>query len=205
MTKIYLIRHGQSEWNYLGKVQGQKNTKLTMLGKMQAESMGNRLINENIDIIYSSDLERAFNTAEIISEKIKKPIIKSKSIREINFGIWEGLTKKDLLENYRKEYNIWLKTPEKLKIEGAESLESLKNRSIKWLDNIIKENPEKNIAIISHSATLKVLLLGILNIPLTNFKNISISNVSLNIIEYRDYNKVLVKLNDVSHLKGLIK
>ncbi len=203
MTKIYLIRHGESEWNFLGKVQGQKNTKLTDLGKSQAKAMGKRLKIENIDIIYSSDLERALNTAEIIGSQINKPVIVSKSIREINFGIWEGLTKKELREKHEDKHDIWLKSPNELELEGAENLNTLKDRAMKWINNIIKENPGKNIAIVSHSATLKVLLLGILGIPLSHYKNITISNVSLNIIEYRDYNKVLVKLNDVSHLEGI--
>lgn len=203
MIKLYLIRHGQSEWNKLGKVQGQINTSLTDLGKTQAKAIGNRLLDEGIDIIYASDLNRAFDTASIIGQEINKPVIASEPIREINFGVWEGLTGIEIREKYKDEHNIWLNDPESMKLDGAETLEVLKDRVMKWINPIIDEGSDKNIVIVSHSATLKVLLLGLLDIPLVHYKNITISNVGLNIIECRDYNKVLTKLNDISHLEGL--
>lgn len=204
MTKIYLIRHGESEWNKLKKVQGQVNTQLTELGKIQAKAMGNRLIKENIDIIYTSDLSRAFDTAKIIGKTLNRPINITESIREINFGVWEGLTNLEVQQKYKDQYNIWIKNPEKLNLNGAENLESLKNRVMLWTSSILQENMGKNIAIVSHSATLKVLLLSLLDIPLYNYKNFSISNLGLNIIELRQYNNVLIKFNDISHLEGLL-
>lgn len=204
MTRIFLIRHGQSEWNHLNKIQGQKNTLLTELGKKQALYLGNRLIDEKIDIIYTSDLNRAYNTAEIISKKINKPLIVNESIREINFGLWEGLTIEDIKNHYKDEYSIWLKEPDKLNIQGFENLISLQERAMKSINEIISENHGKNIAIVSHGAILKTMILGLLSIDISHYKNISLSNVSLSIIECRDFNNVLMLFNDVSHLKGLL-
>ncbi len=203
MTRIYLIRHGQSEWNKSNKIQGQHDTKLTELGKNQAMLLGNSLINENIDIIYTSDLTRAYDTAEIISNIINKPLIASNLIREINFGVWEGLTSNEVKENYKDEYNIWLKEPDKLNIQGLERLEDLQKRAMTFMNRIVQENSNKNIAIVSHGAILKTIILGLLDIEISHYKNISLSNVSLSIIEYRDFNKVLKLLNDTSHLKEL--
>lgn len=204
MTKLYLIRHGQSEWNELNKIQGQKNTSLTNLGKEQARSLANRLTSESIDMIYTSDLNRAYDTAKIISEQIDKPLSSSEFIREINFGPWEGLTISEMQDIYKEQYSIWIKEPDKLNMDGAESLQVLKDRAMKWVESIIQENDGKKIAIVSHGATLKVLILGLLDISLTHYKNFSISNVGLSIVECRDYNNVLTKLNDVSHLEGLL-
>lgn len=201
MTKIYLIRHGQSQWNILSKVQGQKDASLTDLGKEQARKLGKRLIDENIDIIYSSDLSRALETAKIISSIIDKPIIESKEIREINFGLWEGLTMEEIQNKYKEEYLTWMKEPEKFILEGAETLEALKNRVMKFVEKIIIENKDKNIALVSHSASLKVIILNLLGIGNAFYKNISLKNVSLSIIECRKYNNVLTLLNDTSHLK----
>lgn len=204
MTRLYLIRHGQSEWNILNKIQGQTNTFLTDLGKQQALCIANKLVKENIDIIYTSDLARAQDTARTISQKIDKPLMISESIREIKFGPWEGLNTSQMQERYREEHLIWTKEPERLKVDGIETLEELKTRALGWVEEIIKENEGKNIAIVSHGATLKVLILGLLDMPLTHFKNLSISNVALSIIECRDYNRVLTKLNDTSHLKEIL-
>ena len=203
MTKIFLIRHGQSEWNCLNKIQGQKNTLLTDLGKKQALYLGNRLIDEKIDIIYTSDLIRAYNTAEIISNRINKPLIVNKSIREINFGLWEGLTIQEIKERYKDEYSIWLKEPDKLNIQGFENLISLQERAMKSINEIILKNNGKNIAIVSHGAILKTIILGLLGIDICHYKNISLSNASLSMIECRDFNNVLILFNDISHLKEL--
>lgn len=204
MTKLFLIRHGQSEWNSLNKIQGQQNTILTELGKKQALSLGERLINENIDIIYTSDLIRAYNTAEIISKKINKPVISNNAIREINFGIWEGLTIQEIKLKYKDDYSIWLKEPHKLNIEGLENLTILQERAMKYINEIMLQNEGKNIAIVSHGAILKTIILGLLNIPISHYKNITLSNVSLSIVECRDYNNVLVLFNDISHSKELL-
>lgn len=203
MTKIFLIRHGQSEWNSLNKVQGQQNTILTDLGKKQALCLGDRLIDANIDIIYTSDLIRAYNTAEIISKRINKPLVANESIREINFGLWEGLTIQELQTKYKNEYFTWLKEPDKLNIEGLENLMTLQKRAMKYVNEILLENNGKNIAIVSHGAILKTIILGLLGIDISHYKNITLSNVSLSIIECRDFNNVLVLFNDISHLKEL--
>ncbi len=203
MTRLFLIRHGQSEWNKLNMIQGQKNTVLTDFGKKQALSIGNRLINEDIDIIYTSDLARAYTTAKIISDVIHKPLISSEFLREISFGPWEGLSIQEIQEKYRDEYSIWLKEPHKLNIDGVETLKILQARAMKYIEHIINENKGKNIAIVSHGAILKTLILGLLGIEISHYKNISLSNVSLSIIEFRDYNRVLTLLNDTSHLKEL--
>lgn len=203
LVKLFLIRHGQSEWNKLNMIQGQKNTILTDLGKEQALSLGNRLINEDIDIIYTSDLSRAYTTAKIISDIIHKPLVASELLREINFGPWEGLSIGEIQKKYYFEYSIWLKEPQSLNMKGAETLQILQKRVMKYINYIIDENKGKNIAVVSHGATLKALILGLLDIDISHYKNISLKNVSLSIIEFRDYNRVLTSLNDISHLKEL--
>lgn len=203
LTKLFLIRHGQSEWNKLNLIQGQKNVSLTELGKKQAKSLGNRLINEDIHIIYTSDLLRAYSTAQIISDIIEKPMASKEDIREIKFGSWEGLSTQEIQEKYNKEYSTWLKEPHNLNIDGIETLQLLQTRAMNCIRNIIDSNQGKNIAIVSHGATLKTIILGLLDMDISHFKNISLNNVSLTTIECRTYNKVLTLLNDISHLKGM--
>lgn len=201
MRKLYLVRHGESEWNILKKVQGQKNVNLTKKGEKQAEKIANRLDSENIDIIYSSDLKRAFETAKTIGNKLKLDVNLDKSFREINFGIWEGIPTKELSDKYCEEHLLWMKEPHKLKLEGAETLGELQNRTIKGINRISKLNPSKNILIVSHSAAIKTIILGLLDMDIRYYSKMSLNNVSLSIIEFRDYNNVLKLFNDTCHLR----
>lgn len=202
MKKIYLARHGESQWNVSKIVQGQKNIPLTDKGIKQAELLGKRLINEQIEKIYSSDLARAYDTAKIIGKIIDVEVEPMKEFREINFGVWEGLSKNELLTKYRTEYEKWLKNPKDLILEGAETLAELQERALEGINKIINLNGDRynNILIVSHSATIKVIILGLLGISLNNFKNLTLGNVSLSIIEYRNYNKVLKLFNNTDHV-----
>lgn len=204
MAKIYLVKHGESEWNVLNKIQGQVNTNLTDMGRLQGHAIGSRLLKEEIDTIYCSDLNRALDTGKIIAKEINKPLVISEPLREIKFGVWEGLTGIEVGDKYKEQQEVWRKNPEKMILPGAETLEILSERVMKWMNCTIKENVDKNIVIVSHSATLKILLLGLLDIPLFYYKNFTISNVGLSVVELRDYNNVLIKLNDISHLEGLL-
>ncbi|MBZ2173788.1 histidine phosphatase family protein [Schnuerera sp. xch1] len=201
MKKIYLVRHGESKWNILKKIQGQYDIELTQRGLNQADLIGKRLVDEKIKKIYSSDLIRAYKTAEIIGNKLKLDIVPMEEFREINFGMWEGLSIDEIKSRYSKDYALWRKEPEKLKIKDAESLFELQSRAIKGINKIINNDNINNILIVSHSATIKAMILGLLDIDLKNFKNFSLKNVSLSIIEMRDYNNVLSLLNDTNHIK----
>lgn len=202
MNKIYLVRHGESQWNILKRIQGQRDIPLTHRGLNQAHLIGNRLVGEKIDRIYSSDLKRAYTTAKIIGDKIGLEVIPMKEFREINFGIWEGLSDEEMVANFYDEMQIWRRNPEKLHIEGAETLEMLQIRAMKGVKKVIQEDDQDhNFLIVSHSATIKVIILGLLDIDLAHFKNLTIGNVGLSIIELREYNSVLKTINDTCHLK----
>lgn len=201
MKKIYLTRHGESKWNVLKKVQGQKNIDLTHKGISQAEKLANRLKNDKIDIIYSSDLSRAYETAKIVGDKNNINIIKLKELREIKFGPWEGLSKEELIKNYDEEYKLWLQTPHKLKLENVETVQELKERSKLALDIILKNKDMDNILIVSHGAILKAILLVLLDLNVSSFSKLSLNNVSLSVVEFRQYNNVLKLFNDTNHLR----
>ena len=124
-----------------------------------------------------------------------------KEFREINFGVWEGMSNDRILAEYHDEFFMWKKDPENLKVERAETLQELQLRAMNGVNKVIKNDDKENILIVSHSATLKTIILGLLNIDLSYFKNMTLNNVSLTIIEFRDYNKVLRVLNDTCHIK----
>ncbi|SCG83355.1 phosphoglycerate mutase [Proteiniborus sp. DW1] len=201
MGRLFLVRHGESEWNILSKIQGQSNTNLTDLGREQARKVAERLCKEKIDIIFSSDLSRAFDTAKIIGDKLGLEVNTFEELREIKFGVWEGLTTQEILDKYSKEHTIWMTEPHNLKLPEAESLIDLQERLLKIVNILLKNNKDKNILIVSHGASIKALILGILGIDISYYNKLTIGNTSLSIIEFRDYSPVLRVLNDTSHLK----
>ena len=203
MKKIFLVRHGESKWNVLKKIQGQQDVPLTDRGKIQAYQIGDRLLSEKIDSIYSSDLKRAYDTATIIGKKLQIDVNPMTELREINFGQWEGASYDKIYSTNHKEIILWRKAPEKLNIDGIESLKKLQLRAMSAVNKIINSETGNNILIVSHSATLKTIILGLLNIDLANFKNLTLDNVSLTIVEFRNYNRVLKVLNDTSHIREI--
>lgn len=199
MSKIFLARHGESQWNILSKIQGQRDIPLTDKGIKQAEMLGRRLLNENIKKIYSSDLSRAYTTAKIISDIVGVDIVLMKEFREINFGVWEGMTIDEIKTNYSKEFEVWRKSPEKLNLKNAETIFDVQKRAIEGINKIIKK--DDNVLIVSHGVTIKTIILGLLDINISNIKNLKLGNASLSIIEFREYNNVLETYNNTDYIK----
>lgn len=201
MGKLYLVRHGESEWNILSKVQGQSNTNLTNKGREQARKAARRLMKEKIDVIFSSDLNRALDTAKIIGEILGLEVNTLEELREIRFGVWEGLTTQEIIDKYNNEHIIWMTEPHKLNLPNAESLIDLQERLLRIVNILFKDNGDKNILIVSHGASIKALILGLLGIDISFYNKLTISNTSISIVENKDYSTVLRVLNDTSHLR----
>ncbi|RKD28051.1 histidine phosphatase family protein [Caminicella sporogenes] len=203
MKKIYLVRHGETLWNYMSKTQGCKNILLSKKGIFQAKAVANRLssFDEKYIKIYSSDLDRCLITAKYISQKINKEIEVLKDLREMNFGSWEGLTSEEIKQNYLSEYNIWRNTPHIANIPNGENLKSVQKRCLKAIYKICDEFEEGSVIIVSHGVAIKTIILGVLNIDLSNYYKISLNNGSINKIEIRSYGTVLTALNDTAHLE----
>ena len=153
-----------------------------------------------IDYIYSSELGRAIETAEIIGEQFNLDVISTPALKEMGFGKWEGLLIKEIQEEYSDLYRTWRNKPHLAKIPGGETLQTIKERTDKFLKEINDKYDGKHIVLVTHSVTARVILLSLLNSPLENIYRISQSNTALNIIELRDYGPVVIKMNDTSHI-----
>lgn len=200
MTKLYIVRHGETEWNKLSRTQGCGNDlSLSQSGKLQAEAIANRFKNIPIDAIYSSDLKRAYDTALEISKVISIPVNITTDFREMNFGCWEGLTTDEIKSTYKETFEIWKADPKEVVIPDGETLISLQNRVINKVNEIIKQHTGKNIIIVSHGISIKMLILSILCMDISYLSRVRISNTGLSIIEYGD-EPVLTLFNDTCHL-----
>lgn len=198
---FYIVRHGQTNWNILGKTQGHGNSDLTAKGIEQATELAESIVNYPIDYIYSSDLGRAVQTAQILGDKLNIKVKETEALREMGFGEWEGLLIDEIKSNYASVYTTWRNEPHLAQIPGGETLHLIKDRVDSFIQSLNEKYDNKHILLVTHSVTVRVMLLAFLNSGMENIYRIKQDNTALNIVEYRDYGPVVIKMNDTSHIK----
>jgi len=193
--RIILVRHGETEENKKGIIQGHLHGTLSSRGIGQAKKVAERLRKENLDLIISSDLARAYDTALEISKFHKEtPLEKNELLRERFLGELQGKTKEDL--GVPKDILI----ADYITTEHGESEEEFLKRA-KRLIGFIKTREEKNILLVSHNGILKKVLREILNKGFEEMKKIKLENASITIFDFDGENFELILLNDTEHLK----
>ncbi len=204
MAYLYLVRHGETEWNRLSKVQGQTDTALSELGIRQAHALAERLSDVDIDVIYSSGLKRAKLTAEIIAAHKKHQVNEHADCREINFGPWEGLTIHEIKARYQEHYRVYREDPKRFALPGAETFSDVARRTYTAISDIILQHRGKNVLLVSHSTALKAAIMMILDIDLHNYTKFRIDNASLTTLYFHEDDPrkaVVMSMNDTCHLK----
>ncbi|WP_408955881.1 alpha-ribazole phosphatase [Natroniella sp. ANB-PHB2] len=202
-TEVILVRHGETEWNRELKFQGSQDVELSVKGKEQAKNLAIRFASKKIDKIYSSNLNRAYQTASLVAEKHKLEVVQVDGLEEINFGEWEGKTYQEINEQFDFTVEQWMKDPVSKRPPAGESLKELEERSIKAFKKILEEERGKKIVIASHGGVIRVLLCNLLQIPLSNSWRLKQSNTAVNILKFYegDESVVLELLNCSLHLE----
>jgi len=200
-TTVYLTRHGQTQWNVEGRMQGWNDSPLTELGVKQAQWLRDRLEEINIDKIYSSSSGRAYRTAEIINENKKIELVSHDGLREIKLGKFQGLNQEEMQQKYPEQYyNYWNKPEIYKPIGDGETIEELIDRVDKVIMKIVKENIGKSVLIVTHTMPIKALLCSLNNIDIKDFwMEPYIKQTSLTTIEFNDNGHRVVQCADISH------
>lgn len=158
-TTIYLTRHGQTLWNIEKRLQGRGNSPLTEDGIERAKELRERIKNINIDIIYSSPIERALNTAHIIKGDKNIEVITDDGLMEMCFGDYEGKRTEDVTkENPEWDIHLIMEGNIEMKAPNGETLEEVRERVAKAMEGIIEKNRGKTILVVAHGITLKALM-----------------------------------------------
>lgn len=202
---VYLIRHGKTEWNLEGRLQGSQNSNLVEEGIQGAKITGQALAEIPFAACYSSLQKRAQDTAEYIIGNRKIPHFHHRGLNEFDFGKWEGLQSNELANH--PEYQLLRTNPaayRALESQG-ELVESLYQRVSQAFWHIIERHRDgDNVLIVSHGMTLTMLTAILRGLPWQDFRNTEkhafVINTALNIVEVENGKSRLIRFNDTAHL-----
>ena len=194
-TRLFLVRHGEittsREWRYVGHL----DVDLTETGMRQMKRIGERLKNERVDVLLSSDLQRTQKGAEIIGTIIGVKPQPNAAFREINLGEWEGLTRDEIVAQFPVDFEERSQNLPYFRIRNGESFADLQARVIKQIEIVLEEYKGKNVALIAHGGVNRVIITHVLGMELSNLTRIDQAYGCLNIIDYFDGMPVLRLLN----------
>ena len=204
MTCLMIVRHAEAEGNIIRRFHGQTDSHLTKNGHKQAQRVAERLSNEHIDRLYSSDLSRAFQTAKYIGKVKNLDVHIIKGLREIDGGDWEDMSWEELPQKWPVAYDHWENKPHLLQMPNGESMTGLQQRVLKEIMEIVEENHGKNICVVTHGVVKKALLCYFYDKPLEAFTDIMWhDNASVTMIHIEDDSYKVVIEGDNLHLGEL--
>ena len=195
-TKLFLIRHGQTDGNAKKQYCGCLDICLSAEGRLQAEKLSRWLQGDAIHKIYASDRKRALESARIIFKG--RRITRLADLREINFGIFEGKSHQEITRSHPLLYKRWLSDPYATVVPESESLRDFKKRVWGALKEIVSSNAGKTTAVVCHGGTISIILSGICRSK--KFWELIPASASLNVIEYKRNKANITLFNDTSHL-----
>lgn len=178
IMNLVLIRHGEIDSNVAKVYSGRSSESLNSTGRIQAESAAVRLVGQSVAALFTSPLTRAVETASIIGQRINLLPQLSGHFNELLMGPWEGLSEAQVESMYPDEFALWNSMPADLCIEGRETLDDLSRRAIGGLIEIRKQNGPEPVAIVSHVAVIRVLLLRAQGRPLNDYKKVAVPNAT---------------------------
>lgn len=201
MLRLLLVRHGETDWNQQMRFQGHTDVALNARGIEQAETIARRLRSEPLQAIYSSDLQRAMQTAHIVAKYHHLTPIADPDLRELSYGVWEGMSREeilasewaDLFERYRKD-SLRHRPP------GAEYPDQIIERSQRVLERVRHQHREGTVCLVGHGGSLRALICVALSAPLETFRHIRLDNASLSMIECGTDWMWVSLVNDTCHL-----
>jgi broad specificity phosphatase PhoE len=197
--RIFLVRHGETEFNRLGVFRGRYEVGLNDRGRKQAGEIGDALKEEGIEFLLTSPLGRAVETAGIIAETLNVEHRIDEAFNNICLGEWQGVKKEKVQRDYPDKWRIWQTEPEHLLVPGGESVEQVKERAHAGLLNLVAAE-KSTFGIVTHRSVIKVLGAAILGMQAPYFWRLYIDNAAYSVFEYGPYGFALLSWNNNKHL-----
>ncbi len=200
---IYLIRHGETEWNKEEIFRGRADISLNQTGFREAELIGEYLKSMDIHVVYSSPLSRARETARRIAQVFNLKVQPLEGIIDMSFGRWEGRPVKEVQIHEKELYQQWIERPHQVRFPGGESLDEVRIRAMDTLEGVVQAHHGNNIVLVSHRVINKVIISGILGLDNSHFWQIGQDPAAINLIQFKEGKFILSLLNETCHLKSL--
>lgn len=200
-TRLFLIRHGATVLTAEDRFAGSTDVELSDLGRHQVQRLAKRLADDEIVAVYASPLTRTMATAAIIAKPHGLAPIPRDGLREIDHGRWEGLRRADVEARFADEYAAWEEDPYIFAPAGGESGISVLARALPIIREIVLEHKDKNVAVVSHKATIRLLISSLLGFDPRGFRDrLDQSPAGLNVLDFKSPIRArLMVFNDVSH------
>jgi len=203
-TRVIVIRHGETEWNVAARIQGQGDSRLTAAGIEQAEALARRLAQEEFDVLISSDLGRAIETARRIAALSPHEVIADARFRERNFGAGEGLTYDEIDRLYPDAFSRVRVVDPDYAIPGGESRRQFHQRVAKAFESVVREHEGKTVVVVAHGGVLATFYRYVHDIGLEAPHRIPIANASYNALTHDGGVFAVEAWADTAHLPGAV-
>jgi 2,3-bisphosphoglycerate-dependent phosphoglycerate mutase len=202
-TRILLVRHGETDWNASGRIQGHSDTPLNAAGRLQARRAAQRLAREPIRALYSSDLARAFETAAIIGAPLGLTVVASPQLRERRYGEWEGLTSAEIQAHYPEQFAIWRARSTDFAPPQGETRNEILTRALAELQTIARRHVREMVVVVSHGGLCYVLINHILGSVDGDRREFTIGNASIHTLDVTGDQWSVISMNETAHLLGI--
>ena len=201
-VKLWLVRHGRTAWNAEGRIQGQVDLPLDEMGRQQAHHVAERLKNVAVAAIYSSPLQRARQTAEMIGAALNLPVAFDDRLKEYDFGVLSGLTWADVVAQHPKLAQRWADDIWSVPIEGSEGRAAFHSRIAAAMQTIAAVHDQQQVVVVAHGGAFAAYLTALLNLDVNRRHPFHFANASLSVIEIDERLIGINVLNDTCHLNG---
>ena len=201
MTRIILVRHGQTEWNRVERFRGQADVPLNETGLAQVEATGRCVAAKWRPVaVYSSPLSRAVKTAEAIASHFNLEVQVYPGLADIDYGAWQGLSPEEARQRWPEMVDAWYNTPHLARIPDGETLDDLRLRAMATVKDLAAHHTGETIVMVGHTVINRIILLGVLGLGNDRFWRIKQDTCAINLFEGENDDYTLISLNDTCHL-----
>ena len=205
MTRIVLVRHGQTVWNREERFRGRADIELDEFGRKQAQVTARYVAARwPVVAVYASPARRAMQTADAVAQAQGLTVQPLKGLIDIDFGEWQGQLASEMAERYPELFQTWVDMPHKMRFPGGEGLDDVRRRLVAALDQVVARHPEHTVALVAHTVANRVLLCAVLGLGNEHFWRLRQDTCAVNVFDVEDNGTYTIGLlNDTSHMQSL--
>ncbi|MHB8780198.1 MAG: histidine phosphatase family protein [Candidatus Geothermincolia bacterium] len=198
--RLYLVRHGETEYNRHDLFRGLTDIPLNETGRLQARAAAEYLKDHPIAAFYSGPLQRSRDTCDAIARAHGAPVRLMPQLQDIDYGEWSGRTVAEVREGYPQVFRVWGTDPERVTFPGGESLADAAARVEQGLAELAARHPDEAVVAVGHKMVNRLILCAVLDAPIASMWHIEQFNGAINVIDTGPRGYLLVQLNETSHL-----